>query len=122
MLISEDRHEPVTAQPWDESRAREAVQRIVEDTERHFSPLTLWPMHPLDSKDPSPSYPLYMGACGVIWALRYLQAQGAASLSRVYNPFVLSLLGPNRGAPARTSSSPFASYMKASPATRPLRY
>ena len=111
MLFSEDRHEPVTAQRWDEGRARQAIQRIVDDTERRFSPLTLWPMHPLDSMDPSPAYPLYMGACGVIWALRYLQAQGAASLSKDYEPFVLSLLGPNRAAMEHSGDSPFGSYM-----------
>lgn len=122
MLFSEDRHESVTALPWDEGRARQAIQRIVDDTEQRFSPATLWPMHPLDSEDPSPMYLLYFGACGIIWALRYLQTQGAASLARDYEPFVLPLLERNRVAMKHAGDSPFSSYMMGDTSIRLLSY
>jgi hypothetical protein len=41
----------------------------------------LWPIHPLDrdsERPPDCLKPLYHGAAGVIWALRRLEAQGAA--------------------------------------------
>ncbi len=122
MLFSADRHEPVCALPWDEGRARHVIQRIVDDTERRFAPATLWPTHPLDSKDPAPEYPLYMGACGVIWALRYLQTQGAAALARDYQPFVLPLLAPNRVAMRHEGDAPFGSYLMGDTGIRLLSY
>jgi Lanthionine synthetase C-like protein len=87
LLHEPDRHEPLQATAWDESRAREAVARFVADAERHFSPTRGWPVHPQDTApgdDPGgvPST-LYFGACGVLWALRHLQAVGAAKLQQL---------------------------------------
>ena len=85
VLYDASRHEQCSTIAWDEARARAMIGTIVADTESRFSPDTFWPMHPLDADDGStePAYPLYHGACGVIWALRYLQNVGAARLDAI---------------------------------------
>lgn len=89
------------------------IQRIVQETETRFSPDAYWPLHPLDAEDgeTTPAYPLYFGACGVIWALHYLEAAGAAPLSRSYGPQVAPLLQLNRAWLSPENSADFASYM-----------
>lgn len=74
------------------------IERIVRDAESRFSPDRYWPLHPLDvvAGDTRPAYPLYHGACGVIWALRYLETTGAASLVRSYAEHVEPLLQGTR--------------------------
>ena len=88
MLHDPARHETLQALAWNEGAAREAIGRIVADTEARFSPEGYWPIHPRDvdaDEKPTPfATPLYQGAVGVIWALHYLQAVGAAELSRSY--------------------------------------
>jgi hypothetical protein len=93
MLHDPARHEPLLALEWNEALAREAIAHVVADTDARFSPETFWPMHPRDADggDTAPAYPLYHGACGVIWALTYLEATGAATLARSYAPFITSL-------------------------------
>lgn len=69
---------------WDAQRVRETIVRIVNDTSAAFTPDALWPAHPLDcdDADSAPALtPLYFGATGVIWALHYLDALGAARMS-----------------------------------------
>ena len=82
------RHEALQTIGWDEGAAREMIRGIVADTEARFSPDGYWPMHPRDldgDEEPAPfATPLYHSACGVIWALHYLQSVGAATLSRSY--------------------------------------
>jgi hypothetical protein len=84
MLHDPQRHEALQAQPWDEALARQCLQRIVTDAEQSHIAGHGWRVHPLDDpKDPlelSPS--LYYGACGVWWALRYLQGVGAVQLQQ----------------------------------------
>jgi lantibiotic modifying enzyme len=111
MLYAEDRHEPVTSQAWDEARAREAIHRIAAMTESAFTAKSLWPAHPQDGDRGGPAYMLYMGACGVIWALRYLETQGAVKLSHDYQPHVRGLLEPNRAAMEEAGRPPFGSYL-----------
>src|SRR4249919_2909402 len=74
------------------------IAAIVTDAEARFSSDAYWPIHPRDADDGGtlPAYPLYYGACGVIWALRYLQAVGAARLTRSYSAFLDELLARNR--------------------------
>ena len=86
MLHNPERHEPCESLAWDPDRAAAMIATIVADTEARFSADTFWPIHPRDADDGStaPAYPLYHGACGVIWALRYLQDVGAAQLMRSY--------------------------------------
>lgn len=112
MLFTADRHEPLSAVSWDEERARDAILRIVRDTEERFSPETLWPTHPMDAKSSAPQYALYWGACGVIWALRYLERQGAASLFRKnYDTSILPLLAANRAEMGQADSAAFGAYL-----------
>jgi hypothetical protein len=89
MLYDPDRHEPLTPSDrdgWDAARARACIATIVRETEARFTPGHGWPPHPLDFEpgdDPNAANPtLYGGSCGVLWALHYLQAQGAAELER----------------------------------------
>jgi len=81
MLHDPTRHEALRALTWDPARASAAIDWIVADTMLRFQPRHGWPAHPQDlnpSEDPAaPVTPLYFGATGVIWALRYLQDVGA---------------------------------------------
>ncbi len=83
-LVAAERHEPLVEIPWNETRAREAIQSVVEDAERARDSSGNWPTHPLDVEDDDPAYRfkgLYLGSAGVVWALWYLQRQGAANLA-----------------------------------------
>jgi hypothetical protein len=86
MLHDPARHEALTATRWNEGRARDAIERIVGDAEARFSPEGWWPSHPRDDLPPDvavpPATPLYFGAAGMAWALRYLRGAGAARLHR----------------------------------------
>ena len=88
MLFDPARHEPLHAIAWDEDRVRACVGQIVDDAEARFTPQHFWPIHPRDidpgEDDKQPATPLYHGACGVIWALHYLQDVGAVRLKRNY--------------------------------------
>ncbi len=101
-LFDPSRHEPLRATPWDEDQVRATIARIVEDCERRFTPDRYWPLHPRDGggKPGAAAFAtsLYDGACGVIWALHYLEARGAARLSRGYCDDLDALLVRNRAA------------------------
>ena len=115
MLHDPDRHETLQPITWDEGRARATIARIVADTERHFSPERYWPNHPRDiegNEDPLQVVPcLYYGACGVIWALHYLQGVGAATLTRDPLADLDRLLADNRAWLTSFGSREFASYL-----------
>ncbi|HWL87754.1 MAG TPA: LanC-like protein [Polyangiaceae bacterium] len=99
MLYDPARHEPLRLLPWDESQVRAAIEHIVSETESRFSEDEYWPLHPLDREGDEMGRvetPLYHGACGVFWALHYLQAVGAATLSRSYVGEWDRLLARNR--------------------------
>jgi hypothetical protein len=88
MLFDPARHEPLQDIAWDEDRARASISHIAADAEARFTPQGWWPPHPRDL-DPGedatqPATPLYYGACGVVWALHYLQDVGAVRLRRNY--------------------------------------
>lgn len=92
MLFEPDRHEPLTDEPWDEARARAGIEAIVQDTQAHLAAGGLWPSHPADLEEDQPPMPfkcLYFGAAGVLWALWYLQREGAADL-RVDPPAIIA--------------------------------
>lgn len=88
MLYDPARHEILRGIPWDEYLVRKTIEHIVADTEGRFTPKRYWQAHPLDvGRDEGLNQiltPLYFGACGVIWALHYLQSVGAVHLSRSY--------------------------------------
>ena len=81
MLYEPSRHETLRPIRWDENAVRRTIERIVADTEARFSADRYWPIHPLDAQDAAPAgqfeTSLYDGACGVFWALHYLEAVGA---------------------------------------------
>ena len=93
MLFEPSRHEALEPIPWDDARARATILRIVRDCERRFSPSKWWPLHPKDADggETEPALPLYHGACGVIWALHYLAAVGAAPAQRDFTPHLEAL-------------------------------
>ena len=96
ILYDPARHKPLRGIRWDENFVRQTIEHIVADAEEHFTSKCYWPTHPLDaSGDESLNQvrtPLYFGACGVIWALHYLQSVGAVHLSRSYIDDLDSLL------------------------------
>jgi len=84
MLFDPDRHEALSGAAWDAAHASEAVRSIVLDIERHRLADGHWPLHPLDDAGDEPRTgfkSLYLGSAGVLWALWYLQRQGAASIA-----------------------------------------
>jgi hypothetical protein len=93
MLFDLARHEPLQVIPWDADRVRTVIAQIIADTEARFTPQGWWPQHPRDvepGEDASqPATPLYHGACGVVWALHYLQDVGAVRLKRNYREAAL---------------------------------
>ncbi len=98
MLYRPERHEPCETTAWNPARAQALIERIVADTEAQFSPEAFWPMHPLDAdgRSAAPAYPLYFGAAGVIWALRYLKAIGAAAPQRSHTQQLSGVLERDR--------------------------
>ncbi|WP_437911764.1 LanC-like protein [Sorangium sp. So ce302] len=115
MLHEPERHEALTSIAWDEDVARDAIQGIVRDTEARFSEDAYWPLHPKDVEpgdDPSqPALPLYHGASGVIWALRYLHAVGAAPDARRYTEQLDELVPRNRAWLASMPGDESAAFM-----------
>ena len=81
-LFEPERHEPVTRLAWSEDAARAAIGRIADDALAVFTPERLWPAHPLDDAEhPDARYSmLYLGAGGVILALRQLAQRGYIDL------------------------------------------
>ena len=70
MLYRPEDFEPVTEEPWDESRIRAAIGRIVADVDAAHRRQPLWP--PPDDAPAGPDQPepsLYAGAPGLLWAL-----------------------------------------------------
>src|ERR1700675_1311766 len=100
MLYDPTRHEALRPTPWNEDRARGVIERIVADTEEHYSPDRYWPVHSRDVDGDGDTTQLatslYFGACGVIWALEYLESVGAVSLSRSYTGDLEALLTHRR--------------------------
>ena len=82
MLYLPDAFEPLTDEPWDESRVGHAIRDIVAGAEESFDPAALWPVAgdwdawvarlPLTN--------LYAGAAGAIWALDALRRRGHADV------------------------------------------
>jgi len=85
-LFDRARHEPLAEAAWDEPRAFDAIRAIVAETEAAFSPDGLWPPHPLDEDEDEPPLHappgVYLGAAGVIWALRALEGTGVVEPRR----------------------------------------
>ncbi len=81
MLFDSARHEPLGENAWDPARAGAAIQAIVDDLEGALGPDGAWPWHPLDASGSEPAHKsIYMGAAGALWAMWYLEREGAARL------------------------------------------
>ena len=82
MLHEPGRHEALLAAKWDAARARNAVRDIVLDLQASLRPDGGWPVHPLDAaEEPRTGHKtLYLGAAGTLWALWYLEREGAVEL------------------------------------------
>lgn len=79
MLYRPEAFEPLTETPWDESRVRTAIAAIVTDIDRVCRPRMLWRADEWDGwRSPKPLKTLYVGAAGVVWALRRLRDRGHA--------------------------------------------
>lgn len=120
------RHEALSAAAWDEARVRACIRHIVAETEARFSPDTWWPMHPLDAEPGedlnAPATPLYYGACGVVWALHYLQDLGAVQLQRSYHGLAAELLARNRAWLGDSAEKEAASYLMGETPIRLLQF
>jgi hypothetical protein len=100
MLFDPSRHEALQTIAWNEDRVREAIAWVVELTERHYHPRSMWRSHPRDldpgDEPTQPATCLCFGAAGVIRALHHLQAVGAARLQRNDLDELESLRAPPR--------------------------
>ncbi len=81
-LFEPERHEPLIEARWDAARARDAIRAMVADFETALGDGIGWPVHPLDGvgEPGSQQWSLYFGASGMLWAMWYLQQQGAVTL------------------------------------------
>jgi len=82
MLFEPGRHEPLLDAAWDASRARDAIRVMVEDMQENFRSDIGWLAHPLDEvEEPRTGLKsLYLGAAGTLWAMWYLEREGAVKL------------------------------------------
>jgi hypothetical protein len=79
MLYDPGSFEPLTAEPWDGARVRDAVAALVAVTDAACDPVGLWPAHEWDGYGaPLPVKNLYVGAAGVAFALDLLRRRGLA--------------------------------------------
>jgi hypothetical protein len=84
MLFEPDRHEALCSAAWDAGVVRAAIHAIASDIEHHRLAAGHWPLHPLDNDgdEPATGYKsLYLGSAGVLWALWFLQREGAVTLN-----------------------------------------
>ena len=98
-LFDRQRHERLTDTLWNEDRARQTIEQIVDGTDGRFDEQSLWPIHPTDKspeRPPDSMKTLYHGAAGVLWALYYLDDSGAVALKRDYLPSVSELVQRHR--------------------------
>jgi hypothetical protein len=82
MLFDPARHEPLSGPPWNAAVAHDAIRAIVDEAQQVLGSRITWPWHPLDEKDgqAAPHKSLYMGSAGTLWAMAYLQREGAVQL------------------------------------------
>ncbi len=79
MLFRAEHFEPLTETPWDDTRVRAAIDRIVADVDSAYERQPLWPPPPDTPAAPGrPEPTLYAGAPGVAWALDELGRRGHA--------------------------------------------
>jgi hypothetical protein len=98
-LFEAERHEALTATPWSEAAARGALEAIVSDVHAAYRGIDgLWPLHPIDVSPERPTTlkPIYNGAAGLVWTLRWLDAAGFPAVGRDYLPMIATLAERDR--------------------------
>ena len=100
-LYSPESHEPLAAARWDADAVRAAVRAIAADCESAFGSDLLWPAHPRDADEDEDGEwtTMYLGACGVIYALDLLRERGLIDRTRDYVPVLDRLLERYRERP-----------------------
>jgi hypothetical protein len=92
--------EPLTDEPWDETRVRDGIAAIVADADAAFDPDDLWPAHEWDGWQAAlPMKNLYVGAAGVVWALDDLRHRGLAETTLDLSAIALGALERWRAEP-----------------------
>jgi hypothetical protein len=91
-MIEQSRHVPRLSVPWDPSDVATAIDEIVADAFAQFDRERLWPSHALDDGIKDGHSSIYVGAAGVIWALEYLNRQGATKVRFDFLPSLGRLL------------------------------
>jgi Lanthionine synthetase C-like protein len=92
--------EPLTDEPWDQARVKDAIRSIVADADAAVDADALWPAHEWDGwEEPLPLKNLYLGAAGVIWALDALRRRGHAETSLDLGAAALRTLELERAEP-----------------------
>src|SRR5437763_30245 len=77
MLHDAEHFEPLTDEPWNEGRVRDAIAAVVADTDAGFDATALWPATDPFDEYGQPTKVLYAGAAGTIWALDELRRRTA---------------------------------------------
>jgi hypothetical protein len=100
MLYEPEHFEPLTDEPWNESRVRDAIAAIVSDTDAAYDGATLWPADLWDEyREGEPLKALYSGASGVVWALDRLRRGGHAETTLDLPAIALRALELERAEP-----------------------
>jgi len=83
MLFHTERHEALQALAWDAGRALQGLRVIAAELQQEQSAAGGWALHPQDDEGDEPPggfQGMYIGTAGVLWALWWLQRQGAVTL------------------------------------------
>ena len=101
MLHSPEAHAQLVDTPWDPTAARSAIREIAADCEAAFGSGPTWRVHERDGEpgDDGPWATMYMGACGVVYALDLLRERGLIDQAREYAPVLDRLLIGYRAEP-----------------------
>jgi hypothetical protein len=100
LLYDANLFERLTDEPRDEERVRARIRAIAADAEQAFDFETLWPAEEWDGWDGQlPLTNLYVGACGVLWALDALGRRGHAESGLDLGAAALRVLEAWRSAP-----------------------
>jgi lantibiotic modifying enzyme len=89
VLFTPANHQPLTNDPWDEARARTAIEAVLEDTEAARGDDGFWPEHPDDhDQDKSLRTGIYMGAAGLLWGLHQFGRDQPDAADRLYASYL----------------------------------
>jgi hypothetical protein len=90
VLFTPANHEPLIDTAWDETRARAAIDAIVQDTESARGDDGFWPEHPDDREEDGKSLrtSVYMGAAGLLWGLHRLGCDHGDAADRLHASYL----------------------------------